>query len=153
MTFCQIVLKIALRRRKRLQLIVRQSSDCLQMMKSSGSQRGSCVVWMQPTATGKWGDTVRQEGHWAPAMQIHRQHGKRSTERGLQLWVLRNSIIGVWLFWAIQAAFQRRKSRTMIVTLFTMHYEKIAEDCWRQEPLTSYFPFICKSTFINDSPL
>ena len=38
MTFCQIVLRIVLRRRKTFPLIVHQSSDCLQMMKSSGSQ-------------------------------------------------------------------------------------------------------------------
>lgn len=157
MTFCQIVLRIALRRRKTFPLIVHQSSDCLQMMKSSGSQPSSCVTWTYPTATGKRGDVVRQERHrrspgWAPAMRTHTQRGMQRAKRGRQLCVLRNDIINVWLCWAIRAAFQHRKSR-LIVTLFTIHYEKIAEDCWRQEPLTSYFPFICRSTFINDSPL
>lgn len=76
MTFCQIVLRIALRRRKTFPLIVHQSSDCLQMMKSSGSQASSCIARTYRTAMGKWGDMARQEGHcrspgWAPAMWTH----------------------------------------------------------------------------------
>lgn len=151
MTFCQIVLRIALRGRKMFPLIVHQSSDCLQMINSSVFQPCISVVWMYPKTMGEWGDVARLK-EWAPAMPIHTQHDRQRTEGGLQLCVLGNSIISVWLCGAICAGFQRRKRR-LIVILFTIHYEKIAEDCWRQEPLTSHFSFICRSTLINDSPL
>lgn len=85
MTFCQIVLRIALRRRKTFPLIVHQSSDCLQMMKSSGSQPSSCMAWTYPMATGKWGHVARYEGHCqspgrALAMWTHTWRGTRRTE-------------------------------------------------------------------------
>lgn len=151
MTFCQIVLRIALRGRKTFPLIVHQSSDCLQMINSSGFQPCISVVQTYPKPMGSWGDVARQKG-WAPAMQTHTQQDRQRTEGCLQLCVLRNGIISVWLCRAICSGFQCRKRR-LIVILFTIHYEKIAEDRWRQEPLTSHFSFICRSTFINDSPL
>lgn len=151
MTFFQIVLRIALRGRKMFPLIVHQSSDYLQMINSSGFQPCISVVWAYPRTVGEWGDVARQKG-WAPALQTHTQQGRQRTEGSLQLCVLRSSIVSVWLCGDICAGFQCRKRR-LIVILFTIHYDKIAEDCWRQEPLTSHFSFICRSTFINDSPL
>jgi len=153
MTLCQTVLRIALRRRKMGPLIVHQSSGCLQMMKSSGSQCSSCVVSPghgEVRGRGKAGRALPEPRVSSGRMDPHAV--RLAEDRARPSALCPENFITVWLCWAIRAAFQFRKSR-LIVVLFTIHYEKNAEDCWRQEPLTSYFPFICRSSFINDSPL